>query len=226
MTTRNTALRMIGVLCAALALGACIPRTAQWSGTEPVKRNQVELVRLAHDVRFPADGATLSPAQATAIANFLESVELRYGDRLALDLGQDDEGRVSPANLARAKAIRDHLASLGLDLATAPVDRGAAPDADTVRLLVERYVVTLPPCPDWRQPAYPNYNNAPTSNVGCANVTALGMMVANPRDLVAPETYEALSGEVQSRGVGNLNEDQVKWRAGAGTPTINIVNSN
>lgn len=226
MTTRNMAIRMIGALCAALALGACIPQTAQWSGTEPVKRNQVELVRFAHDVRFPASGASLTAAEAAAIGQFLESVQLRYGDRLALDLGQDAEGRVSAANSARAKAVRDHLASLGHELAAATVDHGAAPDAGTLRLVVERYVVTLPPCPDWRQPASPNYNNAPTGNLGCANVTALGMMVANPRDLVAPETYEPLSGEVQSRGVNKLNEDKVKWRAGSAPSTINIVNSN
>ncbi len=226
MTTRSTAIGMIGALCAALALGACVPRSAHWSGNEPVKRNQVELVRLAHDVHFPPSGATLSAAEAEAIAAFLKSVDFRYGDRLALDLGQDQDGKLRPVSEARGRAIRAHLESLGHEVAADPVDHGAQPAPDAVRLVVERYVVTLPPCPDWRQPASPNYNNAPTGNLGCANVTALGMMVADPKDLVAPEPYEAKSGEVQTRGIDKLHEDKVEWRKGAGTPTINIVNGN
>ena len=49
--------------------------------------------------------------------------------------------------------------------------------------MVERYVVTPPDCPDWTRQAVENHANAMPSNYGCASLTNLALMVADPRDL-------------------------------------------
>ena len=50
----------------------------------------------------------------------------------------------------------------------------------------DRYLVTLPPCPNWSKPAAGagDFTNTPSSNFGCAAAVNLGLMVANPADLV------------------------------------------
>ncbi len=39
-------------------------------------------------------------------------------------------------------------------------------------------------CPDWRHSAVINYDNSAMSNFGCATATNLGLMLANPNDLL------------------------------------------
>ncbi len=55
---------------------------------------------------------------------------------------------------------------------------------NTLLVVVERYIVTPPDCPNWTKSSSGDHDNAATSNFGCSNVTNLGLMVADPRDLV------------------------------------------
>ena len=78
--------------------------------------------------------------------------------------------------------MRD-LSRNGYSVATLPTAPDAVP-ANSLLVVVERYVVTPPDCPDWTKSPNGDHENAVTSNFGCANVTNLGLMVADPRDLV------------------------------------------
>ncbi len=49
----------------------------------------------------------------------------------------------------------------------------------------ERYLVTLPPCPNWSKYPPLGYTNTHASNFGCATAIDLGLMVANPADLAS-----------------------------------------
>jgi pilus assembly protein CpaD len=63
----------------------------------------------------------------------------------------------------------------------------AAADAvprNTLLVVVERYVVTPPDCPNWTKSQSGDHDNATSSNFGCSSITNLGLMVADPRDLV------------------------------------------
>ena len=51
-------------------------------------------------------------------------------------------------------------------------------------MVVSRYVVVSPNCPDWSKKPGTDFENRRASNFGCATETNLGLMVANPRDLV------------------------------------------
>ena len=60
-----------------------------------------------------------------------------------------------------------------------------ATERDHVRIDV-RYAVVVPPnCPDWRTSPVTTYSNTMLAgNFKCASVVNLGMMVADPHDLV------------------------------------------
>jgi pilus assembly protein CpaD len=65
----------------------------------------------------------------------------------------------------------------------APVTIGALQDG-TVRVVVSRTRASVPGCPNWSDPAQPNYQNRMMSNFGCGVNSNLAAMVANPTDLV------------------------------------------
>jgi pilus assembly protein CpaD len=60
--------------------------------------------------------------------------------------------------------------------------------ADDIRLTYIRYVAEAPPCGDWSGNRAYTANNLPPSNFGCAMQHNLAAMVADPRDLVTPDT--------------------------------------
>lgn len=197
----HTAGRTMAMVATAVLLSGCLNNNSEWTGAASEKRNTVEMVRLTHDVNVAGSGA-LSQESAGQLDAFMKSVNFDYGDRLIVDAG----GRT-----AAGKAVSDHLAAQGFDVSPLATPLGAEMTDGAVRVAVERYVVTLPPCPDWRQPASPNYNNAPSSNMGCANVSALGMMVANPRDLVEGQEFSGPDGTVSANAVTRYHQGKVKW---------------
>lgn len=199
------------VVAAIAGLAGCMPQQSQWAGNETAMRNTVDLVRVAHDVSFDDGANAVSDDEADRLSAFLNETGLDYADRMFIDVPEDKDGNVSEDDKVRAEAVIAHLARLGHDVYAKPLPYGAAPEPGTVRIVVERYVVTPPACPDWRQRAYPNYENAPSSNFGCANVTALGLMAADPRDLIEGREYRQTDGGSAAAAVRRYREDEVKW---------------
>jgi pilus biogenesis lipoprotein CpaD len=76
-----------------------------------------------------------------------------------------------------------------------------------VELILERHLVTLPACPDWSRQSGTDFSNQPHSNFGCATQTNLGLMVAEPKDLVRGRTLAPADGVHQAEGV-------VRYRTG------------
>jgi pilus assembly protein CpaD len=175
---------LIGVACL-VALAACaVPGARQWQpiAGEAEKTNKVELTRLSHTVRFAAGASTLTPAETTSLLGFLDEADILYGDQLSLGMPADDA-----LSQRRAAAIRRLLAKRGVLVTVSPAAMpvGAGPasgNAMTVQL--ERYVVTPPSCPNWSKPTGGDPDNTVFSNFGCATATNLGLMVAQPRDLL------------------------------------------
>lgn len=197
-------------VAAAMLLSGCLNTTTEWTGAAAEKRSTVEMVRLTHDVTVSDMGADsgLSPQAAAELDTFIKSVNFGYGDRLIVDAG----GRATGG-----QAVGNHLTKQGLNVSPLATPLGAELTEGVVRVAVERYVVTLPPCPDWRQPSWPNRNNAPTSNMGCANAAALGMMVANPRDLLEGQEFAGPDGGQSADAITRYHQDKVKWEKKQGT---------
>lgn len=218
MTGRISVMLMLG---SALALGACTEKSAHWDRDETTHPNTVELLRIPHDVQFASDMTALTAQEIARLDGFLKTVKPGAGDMIVLDAAADgDNPRIAEA---RADSLRRHLVKAGYRVADGTTPSGAAPAANSIRLVVEHAVVRTPNCPDWSQKAWPNYNNAPTSNYGCATETALGLMIANPRDLTTPATYEPINAENDAKAIQRMRDDKIKWTEKKGNSTMKIT---
>lgn len=143
-------------------------------GLESVHQPVVSRMDYSFDVG--TDGAGLAPGEAARLAGWMDSLRLRYGDRVAID---------DPAGDPRARdAVAGEAARYGLLLAEAGPVTGAPVAAGTVRVVVSRTAANVPHCPDYSRTGGTDFNSNTSSNFGCASNSNLAAMVANPTDLV------------------------------------------
>lgn len=190
-----------GATCLLLVTG-CAGNMTQYSGVEQQTRNEVEMVRIPYDIQFPANQVELSGREILKLNNFLSAADITYGDEFSMDFPLDRNGNLSELDQQRLNYMSNLLKDNGIYMAANVTPYGMEPTAGTGRLLVSKYVVTPPECGDWTQKSYPNYENAPTNNLGCATQANLGQMVANPRDLIVgaeglPANAERSAGAVE-----------------------------
>jgi pilus assembly protein CpaD len=156
-----------------LGLSACgdMPQnTSLYSVKQPViERNNFTL-----DLAAGAGGLTIPEQQR--LAEWFESMNLRYGDRVAIDgaLGSD--------------AVREDVAAIasrqGLLLSEgAPITNGFV-EPGMVRVVVTRSRAHVPGCPDWSEQFASNIENATADGYGCAINSNLAAMVADPQHLL------------------------------------------
>lgn len=158
----------------ALTLGACGGVNMDNRTLYSVKQPVVERSNYTLDVSTNADGLPVSEQQR--LAGWFESMDLRYGDRVSIDDGNN------------SLAVRDDIAALaarhGILLAEgAPVTVGT-PQPGQARVVITRSSASVPGCPDWSHTAEGNDKNSTNPNYGCATYSNLAAMVANPEDLV------------------------------------------
>lgn len=176
-----------------LALGACYhTNVAEPSLKDPVARNSVQMVRLPHEITAEDDRTdSLSRMTMTTLAGFFTSIEVGYADVIMLDGPDVSDGRIA--------AIASYVNQQGLIYAGTSA-LGAKPKAGSVVLYVERYIVATPTCGEW----LPEFNNSSRNNDsafhGCASTANLGLMIANPRDLISGQN----SGTSTAAAVGAL----------------------
>lgn len=135
-------------------------------------------------VRFERGGASLSDPERRAAVGFLMRRVAERSDQVFLDFGLMHETTELAAD--RRVTISEVVIAAGLDPKNVRVRsnvRGVA--ANEVNLTVRTYLVTLPRCPDFTSRAGRTFDNRPHSNWGCATSANLGLMVAEPRDLVS-----------------------------------------
>lgn len=172
-----TATLLIAAGLAGCASGPSGPVTAR-NNPSLYSVHQPVIQRNDYVLDLDASGDTLSVSEQARLAAWLETIELRYGDRLYVD-----EPRDYPAAGARA-GVAALVGEYGMLLqpGSAPVVQGAIAPG-TIRLVVSRATASVPGCPDWGEDQV-----APTvrtsSNYGCATNSNLAAMVADPNDLV------------------------------------------
>ena len=202
-----------GLVMAWLAIGlsACSSHHAQYSGAASVKRNTVELVRMTHDVRLELDGTALPDSEQARLTAFLDSIAFGYGDELAIDPGD------GPGANARQDAVATYLQTEGVAVQASSTLYGGPLDLGMARVVVGRYVVTSPRCPDWSKRAEQDFQNTASSNFGCANTSNLGLMIANPRDLLRGRGDVSPDTDVAARAVRDYRTGKVEEIKSSGT---------
>lgn len=189
-----------------LSISACQhTNVAEPSLNDTVSRNSVHMVRLPFEIKSEQDGtASLSNVTRASLNGFLTSIEVSYADVIMLD-----GPNAAPERLS---AIEGFIRENGLIFAGNSA-LGVEPGAGSVMLYVERYVVTTPKCGNWAPENSNNSRNNASSFLGCSNTANLGLMAANPRDLIAGQS----AGNSTAAAVGAIYTPRAKTTAG---PTI------
>lgn len=169
---------------AALGTAACGPETNRltpvsnpslYSVNQPVVQNTNYVLDLSGGY------GGLSPSEQARLAEWFDSLDLRYGDRVYVDDGGAG-GRSDAATVAQDFGL---LLSDG-----APATAGRAPPGG-VRVIVSRGFASVPGCPIWEDPLVGAPEQTST-NFGCATNSNLARMIADPNDLVRGQTGELL----------------------------------
>jgi pilus assembly protein CpaD len=164
------------VALAAASLGACSYHGATDEprrGVLPVNEPVVTRADFALDVAAP--GGSLPPSEAARLDGWFRGLQLGFGDVIYVDgpLGPSVRGDVAQVAGRYGMMVSDG----------APVTAGQLADG-TVRVVVSRTHAEVPNCPNWSDPASPNYQNKMLGNFGCGVNGNLAAMIANPEDLV------------------------------------------
>ena len=158
----------------ALVLGACGSTNMENRSLYSVKQPVVERSNFVLDLNTNASGLPVSEQQR--LDGWFQSMDIRYGDRIAIDDGS--------ANLAVREDVAAIAARYGLLVADgSPVTAGQVQPGQA-RVVVTRTTASVPGCPDWSHTAEWNPDNSTNPNYGCATNTNLAAMVANPEDLI------------------------------------------
>jgi pilus assembly protein CpaD len=165
-------------LALALSLGGCGALTAKNNNMiESVHQPVVERTNFTLDLA--TDGGGLPLPEQRRLANWFDALELRYGDRIAID-----DPLASGATRSAVEAVASRFGILVSD--GAPVTPGYV-NAGTARIVVSRSLASVPNCPVWQNSEFSLKNNT-SSNYGCAVNGNLAAMIADPEDLVKGST--------------------------------------
>ena len=153
-------IRLISCLALAAALAACEPPQAEWSNVEAPRETRIDFHRYTHNAAFAAGRNELAAGEAQRLDAFLRSAQLSPNDPVYLEAPANDK-----AAGARISALSRSLSRQGYAVATLPSTRDAVPP-NSLMVVVERYTVTPPPCPNWTKSPSENHENAVSSNFG------------------------------------------------------------
>ena len=188
------------LIAASLGLAGCgtMPtNTSMYSVHQPV------VERANYTIDLASDGDGIAVADQKRLNEWLETLDLRYGDRISIDSG-DGFGNDNAARDVRAAA-----AERGVLVAEhAPATPGIIAPGN-IRVVVTRSQASVPSCPDNRTTHGQNFNAGNNSNYGCAINSNLAAMVADPEDLVRGRDNKRLDSNS-----GNAAVNAYKKKAG------------
>ena len=125
--------------------------------------------------------------------------------------GSGSIGVSGPTNAA-ANLVVDGLVEIGVARTQIMVGQNTTGAANNdIRVTYIRYVAEAPPCGDWSANLAVTSSNTRPPNFGCSTQHNIAAMVADPRDLVAPDT----SGQADAQRRLTVLQ---KYRAGETTP--------
>jgi pilus assembly protein CpaD len=182
------------------ALAACAPtlQTSEWTEAQSPKENKVLFLRQTHAVYFEPGADTLSAAERKRLTAFLEREDANVNDDITLAVAGMPDSKGDTLAARRRAAVAAYLAEFHLK--AVPDGESGAP-VGQVRVAIGRYIVIPPHCPDWSKPADDDPSNTPSSNLGCATATNLGLMVADPHDLVSGKPLSGSDADQSSYAI-------------------------
>jgi len=205
-------LTAIGIAC--LAVVACSPKQgelgdnlfphAKWQQIPPSKENMVEVVTLRHVIAFSGSEPSLGSGGRQALDEFIRDNGISARDQIEIQAGADGGSRLAKS---RVSAVQTEFAQRGL--VASPLDgtpEMGAPTSNEVTVFVTRSVAIPPDC----SVPQPEPTLRPEQPWGCSVNAALGMMVADPLDLVEGRELGPANAEQSSGAYQRYRDDEVK----------------
>ena len=198
-----------------------------FSNVRAAREPRADLVQYGHDVAFAAGEARLTNGQRQRLDAFLARLEASYGDRFYVVAGRGRKGEPKQAAVRlgerRRQAVMAFLELRRLRVLPLRIEFGIdAPVRGAVKVIVRRYVVTVPGCPDWTGRPGITFNNTPSSNFGCATAINLGLMVADPGDIVAGRHPGLMDGEFIARSIERYRKGETTPLKGDDSTTADV----
>ncbi|MBS0272576.1 MAG: hypothetical protein JSR85_08040 [Proteobacteria bacterium] len=196
-------------------LAGCTPEVAEWTPAESPKVNKIERTVFMHTIHYPAHENKMGEGEKKALIKFLN---LNAPSPAAVNITLVEFGGHSEK---RIKDIMRELVKYGIAYDTVTIDAEervhksktksrTKSTGSGVEVVIERYLVIPPACGDFSQPIGDARQAQVYSNYGCSDMANLGMMVANPRDLIKGRTLGSSDGTVIAAGVDRYRKDKVK----------------
>ena len=189
-------------------LSGCASDVVEWTPAEAPKKNQVQRTTAEHVVRYPAHLSTIPHAEKHRLEAFIND-QLRYPNAVHIyvtEFGGHGE--------ARLKDLLKRIRKAGVRQNGITVDHYHDEDlgytGSGVLLMVERYIVVPPSCPDWTRSLSSVQGAESMPNYGCADTANLGMMIADPRDLIQGKDVGLYDGTRHALSVEMYRKDEVK----------------
>lgn len=199
----SAALMTVGIVAAAMTPG-CGSQEQYGVSHTPPKVNRVDWITFSHKVNFASGGTALTNGERARFEHFLSEIAVGFADQVSLAIpGAAGSGAQTAER--RIGSIGDYLKTRAIRSNLAPENARGAWDGSVI-VTVGRYVATPPPCPNWEKPPGYDFTNTEMSNLGCASTTNLGLMIADPGDLVRARRLGPADGTMQARGVETLRE--------------------
>jgi len=196
------------VVAILLALAACRPGPAEYTQSEAPNRLRLDDASVRVDLRFAAGSARLLPSDAEKLRVMAISGVIAPSDRVQVAVGGGPGLAQARLDTISAELVRHGVVANALPLAGMP--------ANLAIVEVGRYLVTLPPCPNWSKDPAADFTNSPPSNFGCATTINIGRMAASPSDLVGGNPLGPAAGQPAVAAVQRYLTDKVTVSSGAG----------
>lgn len=176
----NTRTKRLAATALALSLGfglsACGTVNAGPQNMSLNSVNQPVVERSNYALDLVSGGSGLTVPEQARLADWFETLDLGYGDRIAVD-----DPAMSPAVRQDVAAVASRFGILLSD--GAPVTEGYV-NPGNVRVVVTRSMAHVPGCPNWGDEYGLYQGNQTSPGFGCAVNGNIAAMVANPEHLL------------------------------------------
>ena len=179
---------------------------AKWEQMQAPIAPQAESITIDHRVPFGDSGSKIDGMSRDAIMKFLREGGVARSERVELDGPRNDAGFHTPLTTARLASVQAELQRRGYNAQIADLPSPTALPSDQVSIAITRVMVVQPDCGGGQpQPGY-----YPTYHFGCANTANLGLMVANPADLLQGRPLAPAEAGNAAASVDRYRTDKVK----------------
>lgn len=203
--TFRQACTALALCLAPLAMTACtdhrLVTLATWKQQESFARPDVRRVDVQHVVPFASKSVEMTEVEREALSMFARKNNLQPGSHVAVAAPTKTATQAARSR-GRLASVRNELQRMGMSSSIVNAQSlSSSNTGDDVVVFAQTVAVLPPDCPGYNSPITLDYEWRPATRLGCANAVNLGLMVANPSDLVQGRPIGPADGDQQTLSI-------------------------